>query len=404
MNILLVSHRVPYPLKDGGAIALYNTIKGLYKEGHHITLFALAADKHELNLSEAEKSIEEFCTPFFHPINTEVTVIGALKNLFNRESYNVSRFYDKEFESTLIAEAQKETYDVIQFETTFTAPYAPALREVSPHLPFILRQHNVESEIWNRRSTTEKNPLKRWYLKFLTSRLMQYEEKSSSWFDGVITLTESDKSSIQESGVRVPIEAIPPGFEFSEDTVMENLHLRFFHIGSMKWEPNVDAVQWFISSIWPKVHKVLPESTFHFAGLGLNNTWEHAPKDGLINAGEVDSLEDFMQDKSICVVPLKSGSGIRIKILECMAAGKLVMSTAIGAQGIEMKSGNHFLEFKGEEDFLEHVDWINNNPTGALEIARNGQEYIRNHYGLTYVSKKTMDFYEKILQRRERIK
>jgi glycosyltransferase involved in cell wall biosynthesis len=404
VNILLISHRVPYPLKDGGAIALYNTLKGLSFEGHQVTLFGLAARKHDIDLRKAEKTIQDYCTVHFYPINTDVTVIGALKNLFGQASYNVSRFYDSGFEKILTQHVAERTFDLIQFETTFTAQYARALQKIAPSTPLILRQHNVEAEIWQRRCDSARNPLEKWYLHLLTKRLRQFENESALWFDGMITLTETDKEYFKKAGTKVPTAAIAPGFVFPEPREIKIPKLHFFHIGSMKWEPNADAVSWFADKIWPSVNTRFAESTFHFAGLGLNREWKHSPDKQFFNSGEVDSINAFVADKDICVVPLRSGSGIRIKILECMAAGKLVMSTAIGAQGIALVPGTHYLKFEDASEFTEHVAWIKENPEQARALMENGRDFARSQFSLESVSKKTTAFFEQIIEAKEAAK
>ncbi|MEO6832445.1 MAG: glycosyltransferase, partial [Chitinophagaceae bacterium] len=152
------------------------------------------------------------------------------------------------------------------------------------------------------------------------------------------------------------------------------------HSGAMDWQPNVDAIQWFLAEVWPEIHAELPQLNFHFAGRAMPKELFNSLPAGAFCEGEVESAEAFAADKDILVVPLKSGGGIRVKILEAFAQGKLVISTEVGIQGIKVLPKMHFLKANSTTDFVEALQWAVVHPGLAQCVADDGQSFVRQHY------------------------
>ena len=131
MKILQVSHRVPYPLNEGGTIGIYNYTRGFYEAGHEITLVALNGIKHQIDTREALKELRKFGRVFILDIDTNVKIVPAFLNLFSKRSYNVSRFYSAGFKDLLVNLLSTETFDIIQVEGTFVAEYFTEIRKLS---------------------------------------------------------------------------------------------------------------------------------------------------------------------------------------------------------------------------------------------------------------------------------
>ena len=153
-----------------------------------------------------------------------------------------------------------------------------------------------------------------------------------------------------------------------------------YHIGAMDWMPNAEGIRWFLEDIWPELHRQSPDFRFFFAGRNMPGSFVKYDGNGVTCSGEVANAGDFIADKKVLIVPLKSGGGIRIKILEAMAAGKLVLSTSVGMQGIEAEPGTHYLLAETEEDFQNQVQWLLANKESAEMIARDGRKMVTNQY------------------------
>jgi glycosyltransferase involved in cell wall biosynthesis len=154
-----------------------------------------------------------------------------------------------------------------------------------------------------------------------------------------------------------------------------------YHIGAMDWLPNKEAIDWFISDIWPLVKQSLPDFLFYFAGRNMPQSYSTVNEDGIHCKGEVPNADAFIADKKILIVPLRSGGGVRVKILEAMAAGKIVVSTGTGMQGIDAVAGEHYLLADTPEVFAQQLKWALENKAAAEQIARNAQSLIAESKG-----------------------
>jgi glycosyltransferase involved in cell wall biosynthesis len=389
MRILQLINRVPWPLKDGGAIMYYQYIKGYADAGCEVTVAALNTTKHYV------ETLPEELTSMAHlyavKVDNRVKAIPAFFNLFSRKSYNVQRFISRDFEQMLDELLGKNTFDVIICESLFMAPYINTIRRRSNAL-LVLRQHNVEHMIWETLAQGEANPIKKWYLNLLAKRLRNYEQKTLPAFDVLTVVTENDKQVFTQMGYTNPIHVGPLGIAVTKQhqtPVPQSL----FHIGSMEWEPNKEAIVWFVKNVWPRIHKQYPQASLHLAGRKLTSQFELSYSAGVIVAGEVPDALQFMADHQIMIVPLFSGSGIRVKIIEGMAAGKAVIATSLGAQGIKYEHGKNILIADTADEFCQCIGQLLNNPLLCNTIGNEAQKLINSEYGITKVINEMLNFY-----------
>lgn len=338
MKILQFCFRLPFPLNDGGAIAMYNMANGFLENGVDLEILSYNTTKHQVDLKKINDSVYSVDRVYDFPIDNEVKPLEAFLNLFSSTSYNVSRFESEEMKNFIRTTFKGKHYDVVHFEGLFTAPYLEVLREVLPKAKMVIRQHNVEYKIWERMAQGASFP-KNKYLNLLTTRLKKYEEELLPQFDAIVPITEVDALELKNfdcpefrvSSTGVDVE------KFDQVTVPQKENSVGF-LGSLDWMPNQEGVKWFLEQVWFFIHQKAPELVVNIAGknapdwlLALNN-----PDEGINVIGEVGSAEAFLKEQKVIVVPLLSGSGMRIKIIEAMAAKKAIVSTYVGAEGIEI--------------------------------------------------------------------
>jgi len=394
MKILQVSHRVPYPLNEGGTIGIYNYTRGFYEAGNEVTLVTLNGLKHNINTEEAQKELSKFGRVFIFDIDTHVKILPAFLNLFSNKSYNVSRFYNTGFRDFLINLLSTETFDIIQVEGTFVAEYYADIRKHSD-APIVLRQHNVEYQIWERLATNESNPIKKWYLNLLSQRLKNFEQSVINLFDAVVPVTEDDAELFRKLGCTKPIFVSPSGIDtnYWKPTPETEDFYKIYHLGSLEWIPNREAVFWFIKEVWPLILKIDKRFTLYIAGKNMPDFMKNMQVENVKMIGEVKDGANFIKDKMITVVPLLSGSGIRLKILEAMSAAKLVLSTSIGAQGISYTKDENLLIADSPQDFESIFKRLINNPQEVMTIKNNGYELIHEKYSNEAVVGRLLEFY-----------
>lgn len=401
MNILQLTPRIPYPPHDGGAIAMYNTIKYLQKAGNQVTVVSLNTNKHYQN----PENIKDICTSVHAvDINTDIRVFKAMFNLFKPIPYNVERFISKKFSQKLREVLQNEKFDVVHIEGTFVAWYIDIIRRYTK-IPVFLRAHNVEYLIWERLyKNAPRNPQAQ-YIRYLAKKLKRFEEKYFNKFDGIMAITKDDAVRMQETlKVNVPIEVIPAGVDFASFTLnpeIETLSNSLFIFGSLDWMPNVEAVLWFYYQVFPLLKAEFPDITLYIGG--KNPPEEilrlHDDKTVFVYAN-VPSARDFMQSFEIMLVPLLSGGGMRIKIIEAMAMGKVIISTSIGAEGIEYTPNKDILIANTPQEFVNQIKYCFGNPSIKQDIKENAVKTVKTHYNWTDIIQKTMNFYQKVIEQK----
>ena len=399
MNILLLCNKSPWPPKEGGPIAMNAMVTGLMQAGHLVKVLAINSNKY--NIPEDSIPTEYRRSTRFETVYIDLSVKPwpAFLNLFTGRSYHVERFISEDFSSTLISVLKTEKFDIIQFETLFTTPYLPLIKKYSS-ARLVLRAHNIEHLIWKRVASKSRNPLKRLYLTHLWKTLRKYEFETLNQVDGIVAITGKDAESFRKMAPHTPVTGIPFGIDTGKAvTVIAAARppATLFHIGAMNWIPNQEGIRWFLQKVWPVLVKKYPDLTFHLAGREMPAWLKNLKMKGVVVDGEVPDAARYMENHSIMVVPLFSGSGIRIKIVEGMLAGKAIVTTAIGAEGIDCSNGDNILIAGDRDAFVEEIGLLLENPSLIPEIGSRAQKTVIRNHDNRQLMRKISDFYRDIL-------
>lgn len=400
MKILQLCHKVPFPPYDGGTIAMNNITQGLLSEGHRVKVLAVETPKHRVlseDMPEDYLKSVDFESVF---IDTTLSFWAAFKTIFTRKSYQVSRFYSKGFANKLAEILQKETFDIIQLESIFMAPYLPVIRQFST-AKIVLRNHNIEHLIWHRVINNEPNPLKRWAIRYFSRQLKRYECNLGSQIDAFAAISEPDYQFFKECYHNIPGMVIPFGVDLENypenEDYMPSGTPELFHVGSMNWLPNVEGIEWFLDEVWPQIHEKFPEITFTIAGRQIPEKISQRADNNVIIAGEVASANDFMAEKDIMIVPLLSGSGVRVKIIEGMALGKTIITTAIGAEGLAVEHGKNILIANTPDEFLECISKCVASPDICTILGENARNFVALNHNNDLITNRLIEFYGTLL-------
>ncbi|MCF8258426.1 MAG: glycosyltransferase family 4 protein [Flavobacteriales bacterium] len=397
MRILQICHKPPYPAHDGGCLAMAAITEGLLANGHTVKVLCMATHAHPFLEEEIPKRVLTATRMEAVNVDVRVKLLPALWNLLTARSYNLARFVSRSFDARLVEILKAEQFDIIHIESLFCAHYIGTIREHTD-AKVVLRAHNVEYMIWKRLAGHTHNPLKHAYLLLLADRLRKEEPALLRRMDGIITITGEDGRALKGMGVDVPMETVPMGLRVAAVIPQPPADgpLALYHLASMDWQPNLDAVDFFLRKVWPGLHALLPDVSVHFAGRHMPHRFmaRHAPP--LYVTGEVPSATVFARDRQVMVVPLHSGGGMRIKIVEAMALGKVVLSTTIGAEGIPYTEGNDLLIADTAQQFIEKLKWLNGNPKEILRIGTNARHFAEQHFDLPNVTERLVGFYGQI--------
>ena len=170
-----------------------------------------------------------------------------------------------------------------------------------------------------------------------------------------------------------------------------------FHIGALDWSPNQEGLDWFIKRIWPRLNKKYPKLKFYIAGRNAPGYIRNINKPNVVFLGEVDDAYQFMAGKSIMIVPLLSGSGMRIKIIEGMALSKSIVSTSIGAEGIGVTHDQNIIIADDPEYFAEGIERLLNNFDKFEALGSDARAFVDENYDNLSISKSLLGFYKELI-------
>lgn len=388
---------MPVPPNDGGAQAIHNTTIGLLENEVDVDVFSMNPSRIHVDISTLPDDYIKATNFKSVDVDTQIRLGGILLNLFKKDSYFIQRFRSSEFESKLIEALSNKEYDIVQLEHLYLFLYVDAIKAHS-NAKVIFRPQNVEFVIWERYLDNMKNPFKKLFIRIATKRLKAFEKSASGKADGIITLTNDDAEAFRSFVKDKPVTAIPMGYDFSgmgsyDESEQYFDFPRFYHLGSMNWLPNEEAMRWFVDEILPLVIKKMPEVKIHMAGRNMQNYFKRRNSRNLIVEGEIKNPIEFQQNKDIMIVPLRSGSGIRAKIVEGLALGKTIISTTIGAQGIEYTDGENILIADSPEEFVEQMYKCSRSVTSCKEIGENAKKLANRRYHYVSNAKEMMSFY-----------
>jgi glycosyltransferase involved in cell wall biosynthesis len=381
MKILILSNKLPYPPKDGGSIATLNMIKGLRDAGNQLTCLSLNTSKHPYPIEDIPTEIRETIRFMGVPCNTSIKPLRMLINLlFTKQPYIAERFKSQAYKKALTELLQKESFDVIQLEGPYLGYYTDLIRKTSKSL-LSLRTHNVEHLIWKKKALHETSYLRRWYLKNMASRLERFEMKVVHQTDCLVPISPTDETYFKNRGYKQALLTIPTGLSidaYPQTPVPTEATL--FFIGALDWLPNQEGLEWFMDNVFDQLVEKVPGLTFHVAGRNAPKQFEkklHHPK--IVYHGEVNDAFRFMQKYRVMVVPLLTGSGIRIKILEGMALGRPVVTTQTGIEGIPVENIESVKVSDDPYTFANHVvDLLNLKKDNSLMVDKSRELIIEN--------------------------
>jgi len=373
-------------------------MKGLLNLGVEITLFSINTHRHRIDVDDIYDPVYDRIKFHSFDLDTEVNLWGAFFNIFSNESYNISRFYAAGAEEMLENILHENEFDIVQFEGLFVVPYLEAVKNNSS-AKLIYRAHNIVFDVWERLAASEKFTPRRTYLQFLARRLKVYETGQLNRFHQIFAISEPDRQNILHFGCETCLDVFPVSLDF-EKYVIDSKKTSFptlFHIGAMDWRPNKEGLEWFIDEIWPDIEKLNSELRFYIAGKSMQQHFYDYDSDNLVVEGEVLDAIEFMNSKAIMIVPLLSGSGMRVKILEGMAMKKCVIATTYAAEGLNYENGKDILIANTADEFYRCILQCVTHPNRWREIGENARKTVERDHDLLAISSRMLNVYQRLV-------
>jgi polysaccharide biosynthesis protein PslH len=396
MKILQVCNKITYPPTDGGSVAVLNISLPLSAAGHDVTILTLVTPKHNLD-GDGKTLLEKHVKLRLVKENTAVKSGALLRNYFFSElPYTAERFISQAFRNELRKLLSEQHFDVIQMEGLYVLPYITTISEFSSALR-VFRSHNAEHEIWESYSRLTINPLKRIYLSNLAARIRQMAGRYINTYDVLVPVSAHDLSFYESAGNKKPAFVCTCGFDngFHDGSITSPVR-SLFYIGSLDWLPNIHGILWFARKVFREIVRTSPEVIFHVAGRNAPRSFVRKLNHPNIQFhGEVKNAGEFIRPLGIAVVPLFSGSGIRVKILESMAFGKPVVATSKAAEGLDVTDGENILIADSPSEFIRQISRLSSDQAFYETIAANARALVQSGYDNINIAASLIEFYNK---------
>lgn len=357
MRILWVKADKLLPVHSGGNIRTFGIVRELAAQ-HQLTFFSYYGGEpdpqYERDMQQHFPNALCMCSGYASP-----NAIGYLLHLLKSAPYAVSRFASAEVQAKIAAWFKDQSFDVAVCDFLDAAVNFPAQLTI----PTVLFQHNVESEIWRRHAATQVNPLKKLIYQVEFSKMSGYERDVVQKFRHVIAVSEHDRHLMSRWVDPSRITVVPTGVDLQQfrPGPSSSVPLVIF-VGAMDWQPNVDAMEYFCREIWPLIVAQIPEAKFRIVGRNPDSRVLSLRSNSVEVTGSVPSVIDHLRDAGVVVVPLRIGGGTRLKIYEAMAMAKAVVSTSIGAEGLDVHQGQDIILADDHVSFAEAVLMLLRNP------------------------------------------
>jgi len=387
MRILFLTQVLPYPLDAGPKVRAYYVLRHLAQHGE-VTLisFCRASDS-----PDAVEHLRRFCSKVVTVPISRIPLLDAwylIWSIITGRPFLIVRDWRKQMMRVIEHEVSTSgVFDIIHADQLWMAPYALGAREAHPKAQqprTILDQHNAVYLIPARLAQGTRNWLKQAFLRREAKRLARYESTICERFDRTVFVSQQDRSALEAVGFASQrperTAVIPICVEPSAANVARTVSQRIVFIGGMHWPPNAEGAEWFVRSVWPLVKKALPEARLALIGKNPPVTIDKL-RDPLIELpGYVADGFPLLEGAGVMIVPLFSGGGVRVKILDAWSQGVPVVSTQIGAEGLEARTGENILLADTASDFADAVVSVLNNPVLARQIAEAGKKTVVRHY------------------------
>jgi glycosyltransferase involved in cell wall biosynthesis len=355
MKILFLSKRLLFPTDRGGLVRTLNVVRHL-SQWHDLTFLSNQQPGQEEDCLEMTRlGLRLVTVPWEEVSRSNWRFYRDLAwNLFSPDPFNAAKDYDPALRARarqLLDEAQ---YDLVVCDFVQMARNAIGIWDGAS----VLFEHNVEAEIFERHSRTDEGWIRRRFMGYQAAKMRRFEGWAGRQFTRVVAVSERDKEQYERrygwTNVDVIDTAVDIDYYRPNDCAKQAGTVLF--VGSLDWLPNVDGLRWFVAEVWPLVRRDHPEARLRLVGRNPTSEIQSlAEHPGVELVGPVPDTRPWLADSEVSIVPLRIGGGTRLKVFEAMAMGLPVVSTPLGAEGLQVQSGEHLLLAEGAEKVAEAV-------------------------------------------------
>jgi polysaccharide biosynthesis protein PslH len=396
-RILALTSRLPYPPREGHQLRAWHVLKALASR-HEVTLLSFLRKDDALDeagpLRDVLARLETFPIASEH---SHASMAGALlRGTSTRTPFLVAK-YDSAALRRRLAELARDA-DLVHFDML---PLMAHVDCVPAGVPVTFNAHNVEHHLLAKRAQIEPRLAARVFLASQVSRLQAFERRACQRADAILACSEPDAHALRELAPGCDVSVIANGVDLDGNRPAPAAPDpdRLVFVGQMGWFPNRDGVDWFLQAVFPRILAARPQAQFVLVGKADGYEVPATVAGNVRLAGFVDDLRPDVHAAAVYVVPLRAGSGTRLKVLEAMALGKAIVTTTVGSEGIELEHGESALFADDAEEFARATLALMDSPERVASMGVAARRLAEASYGWDAIGAQLLHRYDGLLGR-----
>lgn len=404
MKIAWISHFFPFPPAGGALQRSYHLLRQAAAH-HEVHLVSLRKDR---NRPDPEEVVGDFVPPSVFcntvdtfPIPAESSPLGRLKvlasGLWDSDPYDDRWLASDDLKDHLATELDMDTLDLVHFDTIGLAQY----RHFASDVPAVMNHHNVESHMMARRADQADGYLRGWYMSAEAKKLALWERQWCRRFQDNLVVSELDGERLEDRAPDASWSVVPNGVDvdfFRPEDIKDPDRDGLIFVGRMSWYPNRDAVEWLLEDIWPSLLADDRNRSLTLVGSSPPTDEERFANVTNVRAtGFVPDVRPYMNQASIYICPIRTGGGTRLKILDAMAMGMPLVATAMSVEGLNLETGEHFLQAETPSEFVEAVRELEENESLRTSLARSARDEAVTRFSWETIGETLDDAYQQAL-------
>ena len=395
LHVLVISARLPFPPRWGFATRVYHLTRQLAKR-HDVTLvtYAGAGDGEHVERLRQEFGVETVTRE--HPTRQQKRAM-QLRSLASRVPYDSRATYTKQMQELIDRVSAERRVDVVQLESTLLSLY-----RLPPGARVIVDEHNVDYEYYARMRENERSPLRRAYYRLEEIRFRSFEQRCWRDVDGCVMTSEREAEIVRAVAPGTPAIGVPNGVDIEyfrpSDEPVQPRTLVFN--GTLDYRPNLDGAEFLVKQVLPRVRERCPDVRVVLVGRGSQSDLDSFRGPNVEVTGEVPEVPPYLARAAVVTVPIRTGSGTRLKVVEGLAMGKGMVSTVLGSEGVDVRDGEHLLIADSADAFAGAILRLFENPAYAEELGRAGREKMVREYSWEYAGELLESLYQEVVGER----
>jgi polysaccharide biosynthesis protein PslH len=402
MKLLFLTAQLPEPPHAGGTLRTNGLMRGVQAAGHEVHVLSFGTSE---QVDKHRATLDEFCASVTVVPPPQRKLAHRLRDLALTRMADMQRRYDSPlFAAQLEQLLARQPFDLIQIESLEMAAYLPLIKQAHPATPVIYDSFNAEYDLQHTIYEAERSnrrPLGALYSFVQWRRLRRFERTVCETVDHVIAVSDADAGAFRRLAPGRPVTVVPNGIEVASyadsDDSLDLGDAALVFTGSMAYRPNVDAALWFAEEVLDTVRVQVPEARFFVVGSDphprLNPLRERS---NVQIMGWVPDVKPFLHAATVYVVPLRMGSGTRLKLLQALATRQAVVATRIGAQGVAVEDGAQVALADTADEFAKAVIRLLKDPERRQALGENGAAFVAEHYDWPAIVPRLLQVYDDI--------